>query len=256
MGDQRTRRRRRLRPGKIITQAIVFLLLGAIVNVAMAGGCVFRPGRFHSPPGYEEGYTRQGPGYSDWFVMTSRAARFERIDSHWSTGAPRFTGVPPSKPAAELLPTYTDFGRPTEGYPGDTLVWRTTDARGWPFLCMWSGWEHIGPTTPGVIAGTVFDFSNGYLIPSDRTKPFSQWTALLVFPLAPIWSGFAVNTLSYAIVLWLLIAGPFVLRGLIRRRRGCCPKCGYDLRGALPGASCPECGWERESESAAAPGTK
>ena len=67
------------------------------------------------------------------------------------------------------------------------------------------------------------------------------------FPLRPILPGFLINMLFWAIILWLLIPGPFVLRRLIRRKRGRCPKCGYDLRGAIPGAGggCPECGWNR-----------
>jgi len=67
-------------------------------------------------------------------------------------------------------------------------------------------------------------------------------------PLTPIWFGFVVNTLFYAIILWLLIPGPFVLRRHIRIKCGRCPKCGYDLRGALSGG-CPECGWNREPEA-------
>ncbi len=39
----------------------------------------------------------------------------------------------------------------------------------------------------------------------------------------------------------LLIPGPFVLRRLIRQRRGLCPACGYDLKHAEH-ESCPECG--------------
>ena len=53
--------------------------------------------------------------------------------------------------------------------------------------------------------------------------------------------GFAINTLFYAIMLWLLLPGPFALRRLIRRRRGRCPACGYDLRHGEHEA-CPECG--------------
>ena len=58
-------------------------------------------------------------------------------------------------------------------------------------------------------------------------------------PLRPIWPGFAVNTLFYAAVLWLLIPGPFVLRRVIRVRRGLCPACAYP-RGESD--VCSECG--------------
>ncbi len=58
-------------------------------------------------------------------------------------------------------------------------------------------------------------------------------------PLIPVWPGFAVNTLFYAVVLWLLIPGPFVLRRFIRVKRGLCPACAYP-RGEAD--VCSECG--------------
>ncbi len=57
--------------------------------------------------------------------------------------------------------------------------------------------------------------------------------------LRPIWPGVAVNTLFYAVVLWLLSGGPFRLRRWVRVRRGLCPKCAYP-RGES--AVCTECG--------------
>ena len=73
-------------------------------------------------------------------------------------------------------------------------------------------------------------------------------------PLVVIWPGFIINTLFYALILWLLVCGPFALRRLIRLKRGRCPKCGYDLRGQPPevGATgCPECGWNRQPNATA-----
>ncbi len=57
-----------------------------------------------------------------------------------------------------------------------------------------------------------------------------------MLPLAIIVPGFAANTLFYA--------APFTTRRLIRRKRGLCVTCGYDLRHADHEA-CPECGGER-----------
>jgi len=65
-----------------------------------------------------------------------------------------------------------------------------------------------------------------------------------LFPLLPIWPGFAINTVFYAVVLWLLFAAPFALRRWRRIRRGLCPKCAYDLRGTQTSV-CPECGATR-----------
>ena len=73
----------------------------------------------------------------------------------------------------------------------------------------------------------------GYTWASDESPAY--WSLRL------IWPGFALNTLLYAAVLWLLIPGPFVLRRFIRVKRGLCPACAYDLRYGEHDA-CPECG--------------
>ena len=60
-----------------------------------------------------------------------------------------------------------------------------------------------------------------------------------VFVVQHLWPGFAVNTLFYAAILWLLIPGPFVLRRIVRVKRGLCPACAYPAGEA---AVCSECG--------------
>ncbi len=64
------------------------------------------------------------------------------------------------------------------------------------------------------------------------------WRAL---PIKPIWPGFAINTIFYAVILWALGYAPVKLRSFVRDRRGMCPSCGYDLR-HVDHAVCPECG--------------
>jgi len=59
------------------------------------------------------------------------------------------------------------------------------------------------------------------------------------FVYAPILPGFAVNTLFYAGVLWLLFAGPFALRRTLRKRRGHCAACAYPNG---TNERCTECG--------------
>ncbi len=88
------------------------------------------------------------------------------------------------------------------------------------------------------MSGEVWDAS----VPGQRPK-WSNRRAMFVgrawIPLRPIWPGFAVNTLFYAAILWLLIPGPFALRRFLRLRRGLCPKCAYP---SGESAVCSECG--------------
>ena len=63
-------------------------------------------------------------------------------------------------------------------------------------------------------------------------------------PYWPIWRGLAVDTLFYATILFVLLGGIGFTRRELRRVRGRCIKCGYDLRGDS-GGGCPECGWGR-----------
>ena len=74
---------------------------------------------------------------------------------------------------------------------------------------------------------------------TDRNARLSPWSDVRFIPLHPMWPGFAVNTVLYATILWLLICGPFALRRFIRLRRGLCPKCSYPA-GESP--VCTECG--------------
>ena len=142
---------------------------------------------------------------------------------------------------------------------GDAGFWATETffiwivKAGWPIRCWqyetWCDWVH--PTGTGDAGYYRFDgqpqptyWSYGLPLEFDRFGFEPRCGKRL--PVHLIWPGFAVNTVFYALILWLLIPGPFVLRRIIRRKRGRCPKCGYDLRGDLSGG-CPECAWGRES---------
>jgi hypothetical protein len=69
------------------------------------------------------------------------------------------------------------------------------------------------------------------------------FVATLALPLRPLWPGFAINTVFYAAILWMLFAVTGAMRGWRRAKRGLCVKCGYDLRGrGANSTACPECG--------------
>ena len=85
-----------------------------------------------------------------------------------------------------------------------------------------------------------YEFVSGWPF---RTS-WSEWTnKRKLLSLRPIWPGFVNNTIFYAAILSMVTLGPFAARRMIRRKRGRCIRCGYDLRGTSGGeAVCPECG--------------
>ncbi len=75
------------------------------------------------------------------------------------------------------------------------------------------------------------------------SRPLTSWTGYL--PLQVHWRGFVADSLLYAVG-WFVPIGRIALARLgLRRYRGKCLKCGYDLRGDFS-AGCSECGWRRE----------
>jgi hypothetical protein len=72
--------------------------------------------------------------------------------------------------------------------------------------------------------------------------PLTSWTGYL--PLQVHWRGFVADSLLYAVGWFVPIGGIALTRLGLRRCRGRCLKCGYDLRGELS-SGCPECGWQR-----------
>lgn len=128
------------------------------------------------------------------------------------------------------------------------------DAHGWPFLALRSRLRlapiaaregnHADQLEYGIQLPlgreTTYDFWSAS--PPSLNGPWSDWRAL---PLRPIWPGFVADVLFWAVTLWAVVVGPFQMRQLLRKRRGRCPQCGYDLRGDLS-QGCPECGWGRQ----------
>ena len=144
---------------------------------------------------------------------------------------PRYGNPPPPQLSDEeygdLIPDWSIFAK-SDPFAKYTNADSFTDvAAGWPLL----GLHFFGPWSWAELeAGVNWN--------EDR------WDFDL--PYIPIWPGFAVNTIFYAVILWMLTLGPITARRMIRRKRGHCIKCGYDLRGDFS-SGCPECGWRREA---------
>jgi hypothetical protein len=100
---------------------------------------------------------------------------------------------------------------------------------GWPLRCLageeWSRYPDPGPAYREV---SLTPLSSYFGSPSYRALPYR-----------PILAGFIINTIFYALLLWLLLFAPFAARRVLRRKRRLCEKCAYPV-GVSP--VCTECG--------------
>ena len=119
--------------------------------------------------------------------------------------------------------------------PSSMWVSGVQGGSGWPCVALaFSAHEVCAPD-----GTTVRDVANGVaLTPFNASTDFQS---MRVLPLRPVWAGLATNTAWYAFLWLMVLAAPGGIIGVLRRRRGACVHCGYDLRGSSDGR-CPECG--------------
>ncbi len=235
---------------------VVFLIFGAIVNIAVAWGCAWKLDVYQEPVLGKSvniaGEVGKTPNHM-WSVHRYNCTGATRVFSYYFSPAPyaSYDGDPGS-----LLPPwnqgfFSGIGREDLG----NLV-RIQDGRGWPKLALWG--QAVADDTMLSIPYCKLEYA---ILITDFTNPTRPLMVInggslagvilrrvQFLPLNPIWLGFAINTVFYASILWLLTLVPFSARQMIRRKRGRCNKCGYDLRGDFT-IGCPECGWGREAEA-------
>ena len=227
--------------------AAVFLLAGAVVNVAVAWGCAIWIDLPFKGSLEKMGGSQKGSIYKSWLVWTLRKHGAFRVYSRWTdpyAGSGVSGGILPEH-AAPLVPEWAPFLAPTYEPSSRARHAYFADARGWPLHSMWSGLKvsNMQGRTPPSIK------TLGIALDPEMMADYNDHENLRLLPLRPLPLGFMVNTLLYATVLWLLIPGPFALRRLIRVKRGCCPTCGYPKGES---AICSECGNEPLGRAGAA----
>ena len=215
---------------------LVLLLIGAVVNVLVAWGCVrFLSATVHSNSlDSAVGSTQSA---AQWW-QSHRPGDF-RTDFQLRYGKTGFGIARTVYVGKSPLPL--DFAE----YYFEAAV---RHRAGWPMLSLqgekWCTKHHtsVGDLNDRVTIeaslrwGWEADASPG--VPIDAFLP--------LYPLLPIWPGFLVNTVFYAWVVFLIffalvywpLNGPRRIRRHLRRKRGHCPMCGYDLRG-VPEGGCP-----------------
>ncbi len=208
---------------------VVFLLLGAVVNVAVAWGCALGSKRYlttmHSHPAWR---TKRVVEHEGWMLYTQARIGTVRAMAQRPYTDSAATRVPagsfPRWCSIRELPALRPASWVTEGVWEGQSDW----AYGWPYVSMWHQFEGHDRLWPGS--------SSAYLGGNH-------------LPIKIVWFGSAIDTLFYAALLWPLISGPFALRRFLRRKRGLCVSCGYDLR-HVDHAACPECGARPKSATA------
>lgn len=205
----------------------VFLLLGAIVDVAVAWGCaVTGPHHFMLD---DERWLSDQEASELWYLYMGEIAQHEEVWGY-PASATRSTyitlrSVPSSSidiPVASAGCLIVQAGLPLRSFEGGEYF-----RRGWDEDKRWN--ENLVSLRPAI-----------------WTERTIYWFGQI--PTRPLWPGFAINTVFYAAALWMLTLGPFTARRVIRRRRGVCIKCGYDLRGTAQ-MICSECGHEVRAEA-------
>lgn len=99
-------------------------------------------------------------------------------------------------------------------------------------------YEHLQRGYPWVWL-RYFEGYDGYgthrNVPQENLRKYPRWRFESIR-----WGAFLANTGFWSVFPFLMSNALRLCRAMYRGRRGCCHKCGYDLRG-LPEPRCPEC---------------
>lgn len=213
---------------KLAALFTILIVLGAIVNVAVAWGCgMLRPGARGSSL-----YNTRGLAQNTWPVS---------VPLDWP--CPSYVGQNRIFGSRILLAWKCDILDSESNHVQsiEPPYWKTLVLQaGLPLNSLQGYIEKFDLTDSA--AGNISPNRSIRYVWLHRLPPRAGWIGrrmLHLLPTHPIWPGFLLNTLFYAGVLWLLLVGPRVLRRHYRRRRGLCPACAYPI-----GVSsvCTECG--------------
>ena len=201
---------------------LVFLLLGAIINVAVAWACALTCYPIPSSKPLKGWFaSRDNPNHG--FIVL----KYDRFGSTW-VKALSSTRRTESDDAGAICPYWSVFPAVLHQRESRTLA---NQANGWPLRslsCRLDLGRDAGGN-PEWLAHQALQLPDSF--PVDPTYVF--------LPYDPIAAGFAINTIFYAAILWMMFVMPFAIRRRRRIKRGVCPACAYPVGTT---ERCTECG--------------
>ena len=191
--------------------ALLLLAGGAVVNVAVAWGIVLRVDAHRMLVSTQFG--DEIDAYSNLYPQWASRPDFREV--LWCRGA-RYEHL-----------SGDEHDEQTESWRSSYMLIARV---GWPRPALLS-YDYWFETNFGVLAESSW-FEKG--IKLDREieggwGPIPGHWPPRHLPLYPLRQGFTINTLFYALLLWLLLFAPFAARRMLRRRRGLCEKCAYPI---------------------------
>ena len=213
---------------------LLCLILSFLTTVCVAWGfAIWMPleiVRFPDNKSFTENRTL---GYSEVGETEENFVFWERIVDEAESPIPNQIELPPT----------INKDRPFRFLPEEARA-------GWPLRCLknriqfqfietWMDMDGNSTTTYDPYI-PMFSLKHGI----DVTSLFEWLNNRHRLPVRPIWHGFIINLFFYSLIWFTLFKGLGFTRQSIRKHRGRCPKCVYNLLHGFENG-CPDCGWNR-----------
>ena len=233
---------------RIAIKLVVFLLLGAVVNVGVAWGCMSSES--------DRTFDKTSVDKTEYDFLDGD----DIVVQPWAAWLEAYVGPAPGEPwLAEYAHEWgNSYVRTCVVRAESALdehrqrqcaiqVWHYE--AGWPLRCMTGSLRYETWWSDSARSGQRYDLRSLLILGQWSITSEAELESLSPVeildrarvPLGPMPLPFLTNGVLYAAILWLLWSTPFATRRLIRKRRGRCIRCGYDL-GHAEHDVCPECG--------------
>jgi len=232
---------------------LVLLLIGAVINVAVAWGCAWRMdpnsgvlarGVLNSPKG-------------TWYVGRLSRVGATRYSSQWRSDFKREDEFIPNdgQSPRSIAPEWIDLESSDSIPTGQAnLKVRFVETFGLPLNSLWCERRQTSIVVSSLVNRPAKPVSETAVCAWNLPRERVSFMFAKALPLGVRWPEFVINTMVYAIVCGMVIVPVEAAWRNRRRRQRRCLHCGYDLCAATS-ATCPECGKQNKTITTAATGS-